>query len=128
MLAELAGNLPSGSWQKSTFGVLKKLFTGKRLTGSAPATKPPKMGARGSCWPPYTAAVRLWGNCLCFRIQVLEKPFITLEDPGAEAVCAPEAHNREASHTAPNKRTRTKQPIPPVLSLQHPLLQSLRSW
>lgn len=61
--------------------------------------KPPKMGARGSCWLPYTAAVRHWGNCMYFWSQALEK-LLAREDLGAgEAICDAEAHNSEPLHT-----------------------------
>jgi len=59
------------------------------------AAKPPKIGARGSCWLPYTALVGLWRNGMCFWSQALEKP-LTLEEPRAgEVICDAEAHDRE---------------------------------
>lgn len=97
MLAELAGSLPSVTWQKSAFwsdgeAVHREVTNQKRS-----ATKPPKMGARGSCWPPSAAAVRHWRNCICLWSQALEKP-PTLEEPGVgNDICVAEAHNREAS-------------------------------
>lgn len=82
------------------------------------AAKPPRIGARRSCWPLYTIAVKHWRSCMCFWSQALEEP-LTLEEPGAgEAICAAEAHDREASHAAgpcPSKPTRTKRHCPFLL-------------
>lgn len=95
MLAEFAGSLPSGIWQKSAFwsdgeAVHREVTNWKRS-----ATKPPKMGAGEATG--HAAAVRHWRNCICLWSQALEKP-PTLEEPGAgNAICVAEAHNREAS-------------------------------
>ena len=70
-LAELAGDLPSGFWQKSGFGVLEKLFPGKHSY-----YKTTKMSARGGCR-------HLPCSCEALgRVRVLQEPGARKPLPG----------------------------------------------